>query len=696
MTPSTLVGKVLLNRYHVESFVAAGGMGVVYKAWDDQMNVHLAMKVLSTDAAENPAALRRFHFEGEKLQQLKHPNIVPFYGLFQDQGTYFLLEGFINGHTLKEILNEQPDRRLPFSEALIYLRALYSALGYAHSLGVIHCDVKPANLMVDEAGNIFLTDFGIARHAGSMATTFAGVGTSYYMAPEQIQAGTPTPATDIYALGVMLFEMLTGQRPFTGNESEVAAVGPDPNDRIRAAQLTLPPPDPRSLNPDISPQVAAAILKAMRKNPVERFATTNAFLAAVSPSDPEKIPTRVPIRVPNWGIPASGSPQGEALPFDRHITAPAKQRKALLPGLFLALAGAAVLVLLLLWKGSSIFANQNQPLTPALTAPPSLAASQAAGNPLPIITVNPSAAPSQQPADTTVPGTAAVPSSAGTATAGTATASTGSAVPAAGADQWTSPVDGMLLIRIPAGAFKMGSNTSPWAFEAPEHTVTLDEFWIDQIPVTNAMFQKFVEATGLVTQAESAGWGYVSQGKGEIKTNGADWRHPTGPNSSLDGKENGPVVLVTWNEASQYCAWAGRRLPTEAEWEKAARGDDGRLYPWGNEIDCSLANYSNVPDTSYCTGGVTAVNQYPRGASPYGVLDMAGNTWDWVSDWYQSDYYSVSPSTNPTGPASGERRVHRGGAWYNFAQQVQVTYRFSNPPDSAFGSVGFRCGYSKK
>jgi formylglycine-generating enzyme required for sulfatase activity len=152
----------------------------------------------------------------------------------------------------------------------------------------------------------------------------------------------------------------------------------------------------------------------------------------------------------------------------------------------------------------------------------------------------------------------------------------------------------MVLIRIPAGEFLMGSAASPWTFEAPPHTVMLDEFWIDQVPVTNAMFAQFVEATGLRTQAEAAGWGYVSPGQGEFKTNGADWRHPTGPGSSLDGKENYPVVLVTWDEARQYCAWARRRLLTDAEWEKAARGDDGRLYPWGDEIDCAHVNYADA------------------------------------------------------------------------------------------------------
>jgi serine/threonine-protein kinase len=677
MHPSTLVGQVILDRYRVDSFIAAGGMGVVYKAWDKLMNVYVAMKVLNMDAAENPAALRRFKFEAEKLRELAHPNIIPFYGLFEENGLYFLLEGFVNGRTLKDILDEREGRRLPLSEALVYLRALCSSLGFAHVQGVIHCDVKPSNLMVDDAGRIFLTDFGIARRAGSTVTTFAPIGTSSYMAPEQIKGGPPTPAIDIYALGVMLFEMLTGRRPFTGSEKEVAGEGPDTNDRIRAAHLLLPAPDPRSINPDISPQVSAAILKALRKNPEERFASTSDFLAAVSPSDPEKIPARVtarfPARVEAAPFPLPAVPR----PSDLYDTAPGMKRKIPLPTIGWILAGFAAVVLFFLLKGSGVFSSPTgQP-----TAVPSLDAVLPSSVPLATFTVGPTDTPLPQAASTPIPLTI---------TAAPAQAD----VPPTGADQWTSPKDGMTLIRIPAGEFIMGSTASPWPFEAPVHTVMLDEFWIDQVPVTNAMFEKFVEETGFRTQAEQAGWGYVSPGQNEVKTNGADWRHPTGPNSSIDGKGDYPVVQVTWDEARQYCAWAGRRLLTEAEWEKAARGDDGRLYPWGNEIDCAHANYSDVAGASYCTGEVTSVSQYPQGASPYGVLDMAGNTWDWVSDWYQSDYYSVSPSTNPTGPSAGERRVHRGGAWYNFNLQVQAPYRYGNPPDWAFGSVGIRCGYS--
>jgi ribose/xylose/arabinose/galactoside ABC-type transport system permease subunit/formylglycine-generating enzyme required for sulfatase activity len=219
-----------------------------------------------------------------------------------------------------------------------------------------------------------------------------------------------------------------------------------------------------------------------------------------------------------------------------------------------------------------------------------------------------------------------------------------------------------IMIEIPAGPFIMGSDTGA-EDEAPAHEVDLPAFEIDKFEVTNADFAQFVEATGYQTDAER---------EGRTK----NWQ------SAAEGKDNHPVVFVSWNDAVTYCQWAGKRLPTEAEWEKAARGTDGRMYPWGNEWDASKAN---VKDTGL--RGTACVGSFGAGASPYGVEDMAGNVWEWTADWYEA-----YPGSDYESDYFGQRfRVLRGGAWFETADFVRTTVRNANSETAANDDLGFRC-----
>ena len=292
-----IVGQVIRNQYQVESYIASGAMKTVYKVKDLERSVPLALKMLHGDLEEDPAMLRSFKRETKAIQELKHPNIVRFYGMEQSKRMIFMLEEYIDGPSLRDILKDQ--KKLKVEYALIYLKAMCAALGYAHNREVVHCDVKPANVMVSQGGEIKLTDFGIARHAGSDTTsTLAGAGTPAYMAPEQVLAKEVTAATDIYALGVMLFEMLTGQRPFRGTESGSEQGGNTQNERIRYAHLKLDPPNPRRLNKTISEELAGVVLKALEKEPRDRYQTTAELFEALCqaagvPAD--RVPDRVPL-----------------------------------------------------------------------------------------------------------------------------------------------------------------------------------------------------------------------------------------------------------------------------------------------------------------------------------------------------------------------------------------------------------------
>jgi formylglycine-generating enzyme required for sulfatase activity len=281
-------------------------------------------------------------------------------------------------------------------------------------------------------------------------------------------------------------------------------------------------------------------------------------------------------------------------------------------------------------------------------------------------------------------------------------------------------VEGM--IKLDHGTFLMGTNSTegfPADGEGPVREIALDPFYIDAAPVTNAQFAEFVRATGYRTEAEQFQWSFVFQGHipEELRTKivedtvlaapwwckvaGASWSHPEGPESSIGNREEHPVTHVSWKDANEFARWAGKRLPTEAEWEFAARGGlEQQRFPWGDELTPGGRHMCNIWQGEFPKidlaedgyAGTSPVRAFPPNG--HGLYSVSGNTWEWCADWFHPSYHLVAGRTNPTGPAQGRGRVMRGGSYLchaSYCNRYRVAARTSNTPDSSTTNIGFRC-----
>ena len=280
------------------------------------------------------------------------------------------------------------------------------------------------------------------------------------------------------------------------------------------------------------------------------------------------------------------------------------------------------------------------------------------------------------------------------------------------------PVSPEAMVSLPGGVFTIGSEDR-WAYpedgEIPAE-VDVSAFMIDACAVSNAEFAAFVSDTRYVTEAEQFGWSFVFGGllpEGFPATRAvaaapwwrqvfeADWRHPEGPQSDLGGRADHPVVHVSWGDALSFCAWAGKRLPTEAEWEFAAGGGlPEAVFPWGNELEPGGEHRMNVWQGRFPTENTVADGYY--GTSPvdafepngYGMYNVTGNVWEWTADWFHPSFRAQDRRTDPTGPPVGTHKVQKGGSYLchaSYCRRYRVSARQGNEPDSSTGNLGFRC-----
>ncbi len=595
-----LIGRMLGRRYRILEKIGEGGMAVVYKATDLNLDRFVAIKFILLHGESSDTSLTRFKREALSLAKLSHPHILSIFDYGEFEGRPYLVMEYISGGTLKDMLKGKP---FSSERAVQITTALARALETAHSKGIIHRDVKPANILMANGRDPKLSDFGIAKlilddeATSDLTGTGKGIGTYKYMAPEQ-GLGNADERSDIYSLGVVLYQMVTGRLPFDGNT---------PLDvMIKKKKEELPKPSKH--NPNLPTAIEQVLIKALAREPENRYRTMQDFASAL-----EGINSNGPIK-----------------------TGPSKYW---LTRIFIA-------GILVLCCGASIFGTYQ--VVPNLLTPA----------PTPTRTASPTSSPTNTPAITSTP----------------------TPFP----DEITNDA-GATMRLIPEGEFTMGGNDG-YPDERPAHLIYLNAYYMDKYEVTNSLFEACVNNGGCIPPQNL---GSITNAQYYGNSQFADY----------------PVIYVDWYQAKAYCEWRGARLPTEAEWEKAARGTDERIYPWGNSFQCKNGNFDDIlgldgkyiSDVKNCDGyqETILVGLFDSGSSPYEIYDMAGNVWEWVGDWYDGNYYSGSPYNNPQGALTGNDRVGRGGAWdVAITKNLLTTRRVGFDPSTAGNNLGFRCASS--
>jgi serine/threonine-protein kinase len=652
-------------------------MAVVYKAYDTRLERDVAFKVIrigEIPESQREKLLKRFEREAKSQAKFTHPNIISVLDFGEHEGAPFLVIEYLAGGTLKA----KTEKQVPYNEAARILAPIADALAYAHSRNVLHRDVKSSNVMITEEGKPMLGDFGIAKilevEGTALTATGAGVGTPEYMAPEQWR-GNPVPQTDIYALGVVFYELVTGRKPYTADTPTAIAV----------MQMVEPLPRPSDLVPDLPERVEKVLYKALAIQPEDRYESMAEFgkvleelgqgvevevVVEETPTVEEKPKEREPEPKPV----APRTPISEQETSDEVIAPPvSERRKKKLPWLWIGLGLLLAVIVIGGGIGLALSGDEIAAIEATETATFTVTSTMTTTSTL-----------TQTPTYTSTDTPTLTPS------------------PELGiGSTLVREKDGMEMAYIPAGEFEMGADAdegyeicqeyrdncerSWYEDEDPVHTVYLDAYWIDRYEVTNAQFAVFLNEMGNQSEGGTT-WLEADSDYVKIHKSGVVW---TAVWTADSGYEDHPAVEVSWYGAAAYAAWVGGRLPTEAEWEKAARGgQDGMLYPWGNEAPTCTLGAENGAQFFDCDGRTVEVGSFA--SNGYGLHDMAGNVWEWVADWYDENYYSISPDGNPPGPSSGNYRVVRGGSFDFNHFSARCACRLYYAPDLGDFNFGFR------
>ena len=584
------IGKTV-GKVRIAKLLARGGMAEVYLGTHLTLERPVAVKLLHSYIEEEPTLLERFHREAKVVASLRHPNIVQIFDFDTTDGHPYIVMEYLKGPTLATYLRHlhQRKKRIPADQVARLLKGLTAALDYAHGQGVIHRDIKPGNIMLhskkDEIAldkpltndvEAILTDFGLVRVVNTISQSASGFlsGTPAYMSPEQARGGQIDHRTDIYSLGVVLYEMLAGRVPFEADNTVTI---------LHMHIHTAPPPIP-----GVPAKVQAVMDRALRKNPDDRYRSTQEMatdfyrsvgMTAQAETIPEPSPiSPVPIEAPVLAEREPPKPQLRTEPESppksqprieleqpvesqlRTEPRPPKSQPRIKPAPKLKPARSRA------WIGVGLFFLVFLVLLAAGGYRLFLAGR---GVPKSTETVSPAMT------DTVI-----------------------SSLPSATPEAPSLP-EATRMAEIPAGTYRVGRDPVD-DFHIAAQDISLNNFWIDQYQTTNAEYEQYLTASGAP------------------------------PPEIWPGEGDHPVRGVTWDQALAYCGWKKKRLPSEAEWEAAGRGpgSDPRLYPWGNDPTAE-GQALNLPDDDTYAVGTLSFNQ-----SPFAVFDMVGNIWEWVGDPY--------------------------------------------------------------